>query len=111
MPQILIRIFGENSKLLLTIEKKRRFEPRDFYNSYKQIRHKSINNKGASFFMISTLVLALQYTPSTIDWNPSVALVMIMSNLFAIAIGRYAIQNSGKGPDLPVPKPEGTTLV
>ncbi len=56
--------------------------------------------------MISTLVLAVQYTPSTIDWNPSVALVMIMSNLFAIAIGRYAIQNSGAGPDLPVPKPE-----
>ena len=56
--------------------------------------------------MISTLVLAVQYTPSTIDWNPSVALVMIMCNLFAIAIGRYAIQNSGQGPDLPVPKPE-----
>lgn len=56
--------------------------------------------------MISTLVLVVQYTPSTIDWNPSVALVMIVSNLFAIAIGRYAIQNAGKGPDLPVPKPE-----
>ncbi|MGF1539582.1 MAG: photosystem I reaction center subunit PsaK [Pleurocapsa sp.] len=56
--------------------------------------------------MISSLVLAVAYTPSTIDWNPSVALIMIMSNLFAIAIGRYAIQNAGKGPDLPVPKPE-----
>ena len=56
--------------------------------------------------MISTLVVAAQYTPSTIDWNPSVALVMIMCNLFCIAIGRYAIQNSGVGPDLPVPKPE-----
>ncbi len=56
--------------------------------------------------MISTLVLAVHNTPSTIDWNPSVALVMIMCNLFTIAIGRYAIQNSGQGPDLPVPKPE-----
>ena len=56
--------------------------------------------------MISNLVLAAHSTPSTIDWNPSVALVMIMCNLFAIAIGRYAIQQSGKGPDLPVPKPE-----
>ncbi len=56
--------------------------------------------------MISNLLLAAHATPSTIEWNPSVALVMIMCNLFAVAIGRYAIQQSGKGPDLPVPKPE-----
>ena len=56
--------------------------------------------------MVSTFVLAVQYTPSTIDWNTSVALIMIMSNLFCIGIGRYAIQNAGKGPSLPVPKPE-----
>lgn len=56
--------------------------------------------------MVTNLLFATQYTPNTIEWNPSVALVMIMCNLFAIAIGRYAIQQSGKGPDLPVPKPE-----
>ncbi|MCC0178761.1 photosystem I reaction center subunit PsaK [Waterburya agarophytonicola K14] len=56
--------------------------------------------------MISNFILAVQYTPSTIDWNPSVAIIMIICNLFCIAIGRYAIQNSGKGPSLPVPKPE-----
>ena len=56
--------------------------------------------------MVSNLILAVQYTPSTIDWNPSVAIIMIFSNLFCIAIGRYAIQNSGQGPSLPVPKPE-----
>ncbi len=56
--------------------------------------------------MISNFILAVQYTPSTVDWNPSVALVMIMSNLFCIAIGRYAIQNPGQGPSLPVPQPE-----
>ena len=56
--------------------------------------------------MISNFILAVQQAPSTIDWSPSVALVMIMSNLFCIAIGRYAIQNSGQGPNLPVPKPE-----
>ena len=55
--------------------------------------------------MISNF-LAVQYAPSTIDWNPTVAIVMILSNLFCIVIGRYAIQNSGQGPDLPVPKPE-----
>jgi photosystem I subunit X len=56
--------------------------------------------------MISNLIVAVHSNPSTIDWNPSVALVMIMSNLFCVAIGRYAIQNSGQGPSLPVPKPE-----
>jgi photosystem I subunit 10 len=56
--------------------------------------------------MISTLLLAAHSTPSTVEWNPSVALIMILCNLFAIAIGRYAIQHPGEGPDLPVPKPE-----
>ena len=56
--------------------------------------------------MISNFVLAVQQAPSTTDWNPTVAIVMILSNLFCIAIGRYAIQNSGQGPSLPVPKPE-----
>jgi photosystem I subunit 10 len=56
--------------------------------------------------MISTLIVAIQSAPTTIEWNTSVALVMIMCNLFCIAIGRYAIQNAGVGPDLPVPKPE-----
>jgi photosystem I subunit 10 len=30
---------------------------------------------------------------------------MILCNLLAIAIGRYAIQNPGVGPDLPADKP------
>ncbi len=56
--------------------------------------------------MMTNLFLVLQATPSTVDWNPSVAIVMISCNLFAIIIGRYAIQRAGQGPDLPVPKPE-----
>ena len=56
--------------------------------------------------MVFDSALAIQSTPSTIVWNNSVALIMIFSNLFCIAIGRYAIQNSGQGPNLPVPKPE-----
>lgn len=56
--------------------------------------------------MVFDSVLAIQSNPSTINWNNSVALIMIFSNLFCIAIGRYAIQNAGKGPSLPVPKPE-----
>ena len=56
--------------------------------------------------MIPNFILAAHQVPSTSDWSPTVAIVMIMSNLFCIAIGRYAIQNSGQGPSLPVPKPE-----
>ncbi len=56
--------------------------------------------------MISSLLLAIQSAPSTVEWNTSVCLIMILSNLFAIAVGRYAIQQPGVGPDLPVPKPE-----
>ncbi|HAZ43612.1 MAG TPA: photosystem I reaction center subunit PsaK [Cyanobacteria bacterium UBA11369] len=54
----------------------------------------------------STLLLAVQATvPTTPEWTPTVGLVMILCNLLAIAIGRYAIQNPGVGPDLPADKP------
>ncbi|MBD0346061.1 MAG: photosystem I reaction center subunit PsaK [Coleofasciculus sp. Co-bin14] len=57
--------------------------------------------------MINTILLAAaQVTvPSTPEWSPAVGLVMILCNVFAFAIGRYAIQNKGVGPDLPVSKP------
>jgi photosystem I subunit X len=42
---------------------------------------------------------------TTTEWSPSVALVMITCNLFAIAIGYYAIQKRGVGPQLPVELP------
>lgn len=56
----------------------------------------------------SSLLLAVQSTvPSTSEWSPKVALIMILCNLFAIAIGFYAIpqKNRGRGPDLPVKLP------
>jgi photosystem I subunit X len=49
-----------------------------------------------------TLLAALPQTP---EWSYKVALVMISCNLFAIAIGYYAIQNRGVGPKLPVGVP------
>lgn len=42
---------------------------------------------------------------STSTWSPSVGIVMVVCNLLAIAIGYYAIQNRGKGPELPVQLP------
>ncbi|MBD2394283.1 photosystem I reaction center subunit PsaK [Cyanobacterium aponinum UTEX 3222] len=43
--------------------------------------------------------------PQTVEWNYNVAIVMIAANLVAVFIGRFAIQNAGVGPDLPVGKP------
>lgn len=50
----------------------------------------------------STLLFAVA---STSAWSPKVAIVMIACNLFAIAIGYYAIQKRGVGPALPVSVP------
>ncbi|HIK11860.1 MAG TPA: photosystem I reaction center subunit PsaK [Oscillatoriaceae cyanobacterium M33_DOE_052] len=42
---------------------------------------------------------------TTPEWSLNVALVMILCNLFALAIGYKAIQKSGVGPKLPVGLP------
>jgi photosystem I subunit X len=42
---------------------------------------------------------------STSPWSVSTAIVMIVCNLLAIAIGYYAIQKRGVGPSLPVEVP------
>ncbi len=41
----------------------------------------------------------------TVPWSPKVGLIMISACLFAIAIGRPAIQQRGVGPKLPVQGP------
>jgi photosystem I subunit X len=54
----------------------------------------------------SILLAAAQATvPSTPEWSPTVGIVMVLANLFAFAIGRFAIQKKGVGPDLPLSKP------
>ena len=54
----------------------------------------------------STILAAAQATvPTTSAWSPAIGVVMIVCNLVAIAIGRFAISNPGNGPDLPVSKP------
>jgi photosystem I subunit 10 len=55
--------------------------------------------------MLSLLAAIQSSTPNTISWGPSVAMVMILCNVFSIAIGRFAIKNYGGGPELPFPKP------
>lgn len=53
--------------------------------------------------MLSQILFAT--AARTAEWSPSVGLIMITCNLFAIAIGYYAIQNRGVGPQLPVELP------
>lgn len=53
-------------------------------------------------FINSLLLAAAQATvPVTPEWSPTIGLVMILCNLFAFVIGRFAIQQKGVGPDLP----------
>lgn len=52
--------------------------------------------------MTHSLILA---TASTVSWGPNVALVMILCNLFALVVGRFAIKKSGFGPALPISQP------
>ena len=52
----------------------------------------------------STLLLAVAYTPSTVAWNPKVAVVMIVCNIIAIAIGKFTIKHPSEGPGLPSPE-------
>jgi len=53
----------------------------------------------ASFLFFADII-----TPTTSIWHPSVAVVMILANIFAIAVGYFAIQKTGIGPSLPVPQ-------
>jgi len=43
----------------------------------------------------------LAMAPATISWSPKVALVMIVSNVIAIAIGKATIKHPNVGAQLP----------
>lgn len=45
----------------------------------------------------------LAITPATISWSPKVALVMIVCNVIAIAIGKATIKHPNVGAQLPNP--------
>ncbi|MDX1978326.1 MAG: photosystem I reaction center subunit PsaK [Pseudanabaenaceae cyanobacterium bins.68] len=51
------------------------------------------------------IVALAAIAPITPTWSGNVALVMILCNLFAIVIGRYAIQEKGVGAALPIQLP------
>lgn len=52
--------------------------------------------------LTSTLFAAIESTvPTTAQWSLSVGLIMILCNLFAFVIGKWAIKNPGQGGSLP----------
>lgn len=51
----------------------------------------------------SLLLVAASNVPSTLEWSPKIAIVMIICNIIAIAIGKFTIQKPDVGPQLPSP--------
>ncbi|MDX2243483.1 MAG: photosystem I reaction center subunit PsaK [Leptolyngbyaceae cyanobacterium bins.302] len=49
--------------------------------------------------MLNSIVLAAAFRAS--NWSPSVAVVMIIANIIAIAISKYSIQRPNVGPEIP----------
>ncbi|MEB3225153.1 MAG: photosystem I reaction center subunit PsaK [Synechococcus sp.] len=41
--------------------------------------------------------------PATMEWSPKIAVVMIICNVLAIAIGKATIKHPSEGPALPMP--------
>ena len=53
--------------------------------------------------MYSTLLLAASNVPTTVEWSPKVAFIMIVCNIIAIAFGKLTIAKPSEGPALPSP--------
>lgn len=49
------------------------------------------------------LSLLAAAVPNTPEWSPKVAVVMIICNVIAIAIGKFTIKYPSEGPALPSP--------
>jgi photosystem I subunit X len=47
--------------------------------------------------------LAAASVPSTVEWSPKVAIVMIVCNVIAIAFAKYTMKNPSAEPSLPSP--------
>lgn len=50
-----------------------------------------------------TYISLLAAVPSTLEWSPKVAIVMVICNVLAIAIGKFTIKYPSEGPSLPSP--------
>jgi len=50
-----------------------------------------------------THLTLLAITPTSVEWSPKVAAVMIICNIVAIAIGKATIAKPSEGPQMPSP--------
>ena len=60
-----------------------------------------INNLKGNHLLNSILLAVQAPVPATPNWTPTIGLVMVLCNVFAFLIGRYAIQKPGKRAALP----------
>jgi photosystem I subunit X len=49
--------------------------------------------------MFTPILLAV--APRTVEWSPTIALIMIVCNILAIAIGKFTIQHQSTGGPMP----------
>lgn len=77
---------------------------RDPYNPSIPLRLQLFIKTGGKNLLYSVLLAA---APARIpDWSPTIGGIMVLCCLFAIAIGRFAIQRKGVGPKLPIELPD-----
>nr|YP_009739181.1 photosystem I reaction center subunit PsaK [Palmaria decipiens]QIC19620.1 photosystem I reaction center subunit PsaK [Palmaria decipiens]BBI37320.1 Photosystem I reaction center subunit PsaK [Palmaria palmata] len=58
--------------------------------------------------MNNSFLIALNNSDAS--WSTQVAVIMIISNIFAVGVGRYAIQVRNIGPSIPIAGLEGFGL-
>lgn len=51
-----------------------------------------------------TYMSLLAAVPTTLSWSPKVAVVMVLCNVLAIAIGKFTIKYPSAGPAMPSPE-------
>jgi len=52
---------------------------------------------------LTHLMLLAATVPNTPTWSPKIAIVMVLCNVLAIAIGKATMQMPSEGPQLPSP--------
>ncbi len=50
-----------------------------------------------------THLMLLASIPQTVEWSPKIAIIMVISNVVAIALGKATIKIQNAGPALPSP--------
>jgi photosystem I subunit 10 len=49
--------------------------------------------------MMTTILMTV--APRTVEWSPTIGLIMIVCNILAIAFGKLTIKNQSVGPAMP----------